>query len=88
LDAIISSVSASKNGGAGSGLAQVVVAGFSAGAQLVQRYAWATAYGTPSSSPRVKFVVSDPSTYLYFDDRRADVSCRYGPGRQSGARVL
>lgn len=87
LDAIISLVSASKNGGSGGGLTQVVVAGFSAGAQLVQRYAWATTYGTPSSSPRVKFVVSDPSTYLYFDDQRPDASCRYGPGKQSGALV-
>lgn len=71
LDALLAAL------GSSSTLQQVTVAGFSAGAQMVQRYAWATPYGAPGSpSPAVKFVVSDPSTFLYFDDKRADASCR------------
>lgn len=79
LDAIVAQVAA-KN----PGLKQIVVAGFSAGAQMVQRYAWATSHG-PSFTPPVKFVVSDPSTYLYFDDRRPDPSCT--PLKDTGANL-
>lgn len=51
---------------------QVIVTGFSAGGQTVQRYAWATTYGAATSRKpvKVKFVVSDPGTYLYFDTMR------------------
>ncbi|WIA16210.1 hypothetical protein OEZ85_012923 [Tetradesmus obliquus] len=57
---------------------QVTVAGFSAGGQTVQRYAWASSYGAANSTRRVqvKFVVSDPGTYLYFDTQRPKSSCR------------
>jgi hypothetical protein len=63
-------------------LKQVVVAGFSAGGQMVQRYAWATAYNS-GSSPPVKFVVSDPSSFLYFDSRRPEEACR--PHKDTGS---
>lgn len=46
-------------------LEEVVVAGHSAGGQLVQRYAAATRVSGP-----VRFVVANPSSYLYLDDRR------------------
>lgn len=46
-------------------LEEVVVAGHSAGGQLVQRYAAATRISGP-----VRFVVANPSSYLYLDDRR------------------
>jgi len=72
LDALIDLVSKTAAQGR---LKQVVTAGFSAGAQMVQRYAWASTYST-GSSPPVKFAVSDPSTYLYFDTRRPEQSCR------------
>lgn len=75
LDTILDLVTAKNKDSSGSQLKQVVVVGFSAGAQMVQRYAWATSYGSGSVLP-VKFVVSDPSTYLYFDDRRPDAACR------------
>jgi hypothetical protein len=86
LDAIVAAVIAAHGRHASSRssrLKQVVVAGFSAGAQMVQRYAWATAHGAPGSSPPVKFVVSDPSTFLYFDERRPAPSC--APLRDTGA---
>lgn len=73
LDALLAAVASN---GAGSSLKHVTVAGISAGAQMVQRYASATSYGAPGSSLAVKFVVSDPSTFLYFDDKRPDASCR------------
>jgi hypothetical protein len=71
-------------------LRQIVLVGFSAGGQTIHRYAWATSYGTPPPTPpatdgttssrrgppAIKFVVSDPSSYLYFDSRRPAPSCR------------
>lgn len=53
-------------------LAEVVVAGHSAGAQIVQRYAVA---GQAEAVLRkagigVRYVVANPSTYLYFDNSR------------------
>lgn len=63
-------------------LSRVVVVGHSAGGQLVQRYA----VGAPMSDVerRVphRFVVANPASYLYLDDRRArdDGSFRAMPG--------
>lgn len=45
-----------------------VVAGFSGGGQYTTRYAAASAYGAE------RFVVGDPSSYLYFDAYRPEVS--------------
>jgi pimeloyl-ACP methyl ester carboxylesterase len=61
----------------------VTIVGFSAGAQLSSRYAFATALGAAGAGgPRVRFVVSDPGTFLYLDDARPDPSCR--PLRDTG----
>jgi hypothetical protein len=77
LDALLAHVIRRK----GRRLKQVVLAGFSAGGQTVQRYAWASSYGSPadasnSSSVTVKFAISDPGTYLYYDTQRPKQSCR------------
>ena len=65
----------------------VTLVGFSAGAQLSSRYAFATPLGAPrdvGGSPRLRFIVSDPGSYLYLDDRRPAAACRVprntGPG--------
>jgi hypothetical protein len=65
----------------------VTLVGFSAGAQLSSRYAFATPLGAPrdvDGLPRLRFLVSDPGSYLYLDDRRPSAACRAprdtGPG--------
>jgi len=61
-------------------LADVVVAGHSAGAQLVQRYA---ALGRLAGAQRaglaIRYVVADPSSYLYFDNRRLSADGSFLP---------
>jgi pimeloyl-ACP methyl ester carboxylesterase len=57
-------------------LKQVVVAGHSGGAQVVQRYAIA-GKGEATLTARgiaVRYVVANPSSYAYFDDRRPEPS--------------
>lgn len=57
-------------------LKQVVVAGHSGGAQVVQRYAIA-GKGEAALTARgiaVRYVVANPSSYAYFDDQRPDPS--------------
>jgi pimeloyl-ACP methyl ester carboxylesterase len=46
---------------------EVAIAGFSAGGQFVQRYA---AFGSPPRSLEIRYVVSDPSSFVYFDTYR------------------
>jgi pimeloyl-ACP methyl ester carboxylesterase len=55
-------------------LKQVVVAGHSGGAQVVQRYAIAGKGETAfkAAGIGVRYVVANPSSYAYFDDQRPD----------------
>ncbi|WP_038494503.1 alpha/beta fold hydrolase [Collimonas arenae] len=55
-------------------LAEVVVSGHSAGAQIVQRYAVAGRAEAVlvKAGIKVRYVVANPSTYLYFDNHRPD----------------
>ncbi|KVE76702.1 hypothetical protein WI99_34210 [Burkholderia cepacia] len=55
-------------------LSSVVVIGHSAGAQLLQRYAVAGHEGDAlvRAGIAVRYVVANPSSYLYFDDERPD----------------
>jgi pimeloyl-ACP methyl ester carboxylesterase len=48
-------------------LSQIVLAGFSAGGQVVQRYA---AVGKGESAIPLRFVIGSPGTYAYFGDER------------------
>lgn len=48
-------------------LQQVTIAGFSAGAQFTQHY---IGFAHPPADLPVRYVVSDPGTWLYFDDLR------------------
>jgi hypothetical protein len=48
-------------------LAQIVLAGFSAGGQVVQRYA---AVGKGEDTIPLRYVVGSPGTYVYFGDER------------------
>lgn len=61
-------------------LTAVVLAGHSAGAQFVQRYAIAEPED-PTLAPRMLYVVANPSSFLYLDARRPD------PGQPSSFRV-
>lgn len=49
------------------GLRQITLAGFSAGAQFVQRYA---AFGHPPPGVALRYLVASPGTWLYFDAQR------------------
>jgi pimeloyl-ACP methyl ester carboxylesterase len=55
----------------------VTVAGFSAGGQFVQRYA---AFAAVPAGVKVKFVVADPSSFLYFDSFRPAAGAAACPG--------
>jgi hypothetical protein len=50
------------------GVQRITIAGFSAGAQFVQRYAAFAA--TPPRAVALRYVVADPSGFLYFDPQR------------------
>ena len=58
------------DGGAYPNLREVVVAGHSAGGQFVNRYAAGTSVLDDRPSVALRFVVANPSSYLYLDDRR------------------
>lgn len=51
------------------GLRSVTVAGFSAGAQMVQHHIGFAA-DRPAGAPRIRYVVASPGTWLYFDPVR------------------
>eukprot|EP01126_Amoeba_proteus_P011870 TRINITY_DN14855_c0_g1_i1.p1 TRINITY_DN14855_c0_g1~~TRINITY_DN14855_c0_g1_i1.p1 ORF type:complete len:415 (+),score=38.15 TRINITY_DN14855_c0_g1_i1:62-1306(+) len=53
-------------------LQQIILTGFSAGGQLVSRYAF---FSQLSAKFPVRLIVSDPSTYMYFDNTRPIASC-------------
>ncbi|MBI1778373.1 MAG: alpha/beta hydrolase [Proteobacteria bacterium] len=61
-------------------LAKVVVAGFSAGGQVVQRYAvlGQGEAALAAASIATRYVVGSPSSYLYFSPERLDESGRIG----------
>lgn len=62
----------------------VSVVGFSAGAQMSGRYAFATPLGaTQPGRPHIRFIVSDPGSFLYFADSRPLPSC--SPLKDTGA---
>ena len=51
-------------------LRNITVFGFSAGAQTVLRYAALPNYEIKNLRIRPRFIISDPSTYFYFDNKR------------------
>jgi len=61
-------------------LSTVVVIGHSAGAQLLQRYAVAGREGDTlaRTGVAVRYVVANPSSYLYFDDERPNADALAG----------
>lgn len=62
-------------------LAEVVLAGHSAGAQVVQRYAVA-GQGEAAlrrAGVRMRYVVANPSSYVYFDDERPSADGAFRP---------
>lgn len=52
----------------------VTLAGFSAGAQMLQR--WSLLSSAPLGQPRVRVVVGSPNTYAYLDELRPAPECR------------
>ena len=64
-----------------SNLKSVVLAGHSGGAQLVQRYAVVgrALMTIPNGGLNVRFVIANPSSYLYFSDERPGASGTYAP---------
>lgn len=83
LDAVVDTLtSAATPNGVLPSLSLITLAGFSAGAQLAQRYAFArhvttaAAGGANASSPHVRVLVSDPGSWLYLTDSRPAPACR------------
>jgi hypothetical protein len=54
--------------------------GFSAGGQVTLRYAAMPGYSIDSNRIKTRFIVSDPSTYLYLDRRRPFTNESHGYG--------
>ena len=52
------------------GLKNITVFGFSAGAQTVLRFAALPNYEIKNIRIKPRYIISDPSTYFYFDDKR------------------
>ena len=50
----------------------ITLSGFSAGAQFLNRYSWATSL----NSEKLRFIISDAGTYMYLNDLRPEESCR------------
>ena len=78
LDAIISKLS---DRATFPNLTGIVVAGFSAGGQVVQRYAIVgeNTARTASNENGIRYVVGSPSSYAYFGDERARFDGTFGP---------
>ena len=55
-------------------MTRIVISGFSAGAQFINHYAWASSVGNKHSM--IRFVISDPSSYLYLIPLRPAKNCR------------
>lgn len=55
-------------------LKEITFFGFSAGAQVLQRFAALPHYEIDESRLTVRFVLSDPSSYMYLDNRRPQPS--------------
>ncbi len=53
-------------------LARVVIAGHSAGGQFVQRYVLGSAAAPEGPAVAVRYVVANPSSFMYLDSRRPD----------------
>jgi hypothetical protein len=55
----------------------VVVSGFSAGGQTANRYSWATSVDANSAAEHwsMRFLPSDPGTFLYLNSSRPNASC-------------
>lgn len=68
-------------------LRQVTLAGFSAGGQFVQHY---VAFARPPEGVRLRYVIGDPGSWLYFDRRQDTTDClsindwKYGLNRVPG----
>jgi hypothetical protein len=71
VDALITDI---VDGGRFPAIRTVIVAGHSAGGQFVNRYAAASPVDQAirKAGVALRFVVANPSSYLYFDDRRVD----------------
>lgn len=69
LDAIVEQIATA---GRFPSLRQVIIAGHSGGAQVVHRYAVVTRVGAVLATHRLRarFVIANPSSYVYFDDQR------------------
>jgi len=59
-------------------LSEVVIAGHSAGGQFVNRYAAATRL--KKTTVKLRFVIANPSSYLYFDQHRPTAACGNNTG--------
>ena len=68
-------------------LARVVIAGHSAGAQVVQRYAVAGRgeEALAHAGIAMRYVVANPSSYLYFDDDRPQSDGGFAPFAQAAS---
>lgn len=60
-------------------LSRVVLAGHSGGAQVVHRYAVVAPHRADAPRVATRFVIANPSSYVYFDDRRPDGHGGFGP---------
>jgi len=86
LDNLVDSIG---NSGNFPGLEIITIAGYSAGAQMVNRYAWATDIDRNATANyddwKMRYIISDASSYLYLDPSRPIAKCV--PKRDKGDDV-
>jgi len=86
LDAVVKALAAAKSSGRFPKLKRVTMNGFSAGAQVLSRWAFFSKYGNGmvDLGVTVRTIVADGSSYLYLDDSRPESSC--SEPRDTGTR--
>lgn len=82
LDAVAAQLAQLVAQGALPHLQLVTFAGFSAGGQLLQRYAFARTGGGQQGPLQLRFIVSDPGSWLYLHPQRPAANCT--PLRDTG----
>jgi len=78
LDAIVSTLATAKSSGRFPNLSRVTLNGFSAGAQVLSRWAFFSSYanGAVDTGLTIRTIVADGSSYLYLDQKRPAEECR------------
>eukprot|EP00947_MAST-08B_sp_MAST-8B-sp1_P003745 g3745.t1 len=75
LDAMVDLLLDLQASGVFPNLEQITLSGFSAGSQILLRWAFFSDKASSTAAMTVRTIISDPGTYLFFDATRPDSTC-------------